>query len=194
MISPMRYEVEIQAPLSVPVPMPPSMSSSEALVIWMFRIAMNAPIMPAPTATHEVRLAPSPEPAARASEATPGSSITSGMYDMVVPPAGGAEPRSTLDVGRRRGPRPVRLGVDRRVDGHARAQHAGQRARGIDDNLDRDALDDLGEVAGRVVGRQQREGLAARRRQAVDTARDDDAREHVDLDRDRLAGPDVGEL
>src|SRR5437868_894796 len=31
--------------------MPPSMLSSEALVIWMFRIAMNAPIMAAKMAT-----------------------------------------------------------------------------------------------------------------------------------------------
>src|SRR5690349_4924569 len=56
-ISPIRYEVEIQEPLSTPVPMPPSMSSSEALVIWMFRIAMNAPIIAARMAIHTVRLA-----------------------------------------------------------------------------------------------------------------------------------------
>ncbi len=56
-ISPIRYEVEIQAPLSTPVPMPPSMSSSEALVIWILRIAMKAPIIPASTAIHEVTLA-----------------------------------------------------------------------------------------------------------------------------------------
>src|SRR6202007_985807 len=34
--------------------MPPSMLSSEALVIWMFRIAMNAPIMAAKMATQTV--------------------------------------------------------------------------------------------------------------------------------------------
>src|SRR5689334_10981169 len=56
-ISPIRYEVEIQEPLSTPVPMPPSMSSSEALVIWMFRIAMKAPIIAARTAIHTVGLA-----------------------------------------------------------------------------------------------------------------------------------------
>src|SRR5205085_5098449 len=56
-ISPIRYEVEIQEPLSTPVPMPPSMLSSEALVIWMFRIAMNAPIMAANTEIQTVRLA-----------------------------------------------------------------------------------------------------------------------------------------
>src|SRR5262252_2679421 len=57
MISPIRYEVEIQEPLSTPVPMPPSMLSSEALVIWMLRIAMNAPIMAAKIAIHTVALA-----------------------------------------------------------------------------------------------------------------------------------------
>src|SRR6201995_4543841 len=56
-ISPIRYEVEIQDPLSTPVPMPPSISSSEALVIWMFRIAMKAPIIAANTAIHTVVLA-----------------------------------------------------------------------------------------------------------------------------------------
>src|SRR6202166_1290655 len=56
-ISPIRYEVEIQEPLSTPVPMPPSMLSSEALVIWMLRIAMNEPIMAASTATQTAVLA-----------------------------------------------------------------------------------------------------------------------------------------
>src|SRR6516162_4712507 len=56
-ISPIRYEVEIQEPLSTPVPMPPSMLSSEALVIWMFRIAMKAPIIAANTAIQIMALA-----------------------------------------------------------------------------------------------------------------------------------------
>src|SRR5580704_5069944 len=37
--------------------MPPSISSSEALVIWMFRIAMKAPIIAARMAIHTVGLA-----------------------------------------------------------------------------------------------------------------------------------------
>src|SRR6187549_1797218 len=37
--------------------MPPSMLSSEALVIWMFRIAMNAPIMAARIEIQTVALA-----------------------------------------------------------------------------------------------------------------------------------------
>ena len=65
MISPIRYEVEIHEPLSTPVPMPPSMLSSEALVIWMFRIAMNEPIMAASTAIQVMTLARSGSAIAR---------------------------------------------------------------------------------------------------------------------------------
>src|ERR1700755_2921027 len=57
MISPIRYDVEIHEPLSTPVPMPPSISSREALVIWMFRIAMNEPIMAARMAIQVMVLA-----------------------------------------------------------------------------------------------------------------------------------------
>src|SRR6201994_4246496 len=57
MISPIRYDVEIQEPLSTPVPMPPSMLSSEALVIWMLRMAIKAPIMAAITEIQTVALA-----------------------------------------------------------------------------------------------------------------------------------------
>ena len=62
------------------------------------------------------------------------------------------------------------LGVDGRLDRHAGPQLAGEAARRIEHDLHRDALHDLGEVAGGVVGRQQRELLAARRRDAVDVA------------------------
>src|SRR5258708_39275698 len=56
MISPIRYEVEIQAPLSTPVPIPPSIFSSEELVIWIFNIAMNEPRRPAVTVIQVFRL------------------------------------------------------------------------------------------------------------------------------------------
>ncbi len=68
-ISPIRYDVEIHEPLSTPVPMPPSMLSSEALVIWMFRIAMNEPIMAASTAIQVVTLARFGSTAARSDPA-----------------------------------------------------------------------------------------------------------------------------
>ena len=73
-------------------------------------------------------------------------------------------------------------------DRHARAQVAREAVVGVEHDLHRDALDDLGEVAGRVVGRQQGEFLAAGRGDAVDMAFDLDARKHVDLDLDLLAG------
>ena len=89
-ISPIRYEVEIQAPLSTPVPMPPSMSSSEALVIWMLRIAMKAPTMPARMAIQVVRLAfsvppPAPDPAPAGMLPTVAVAL-----DMVLPPGSAA--------------------------------------------------------------------------------------------------------
>jgi len=49
--------VEIQEPLSTPVPMPPSILSSEAFVIWILRIAMKAPIIAAVTDIHTAALA-----------------------------------------------------------------------------------------------------------------------------------------
>ena len=60
-------------------------------------------------------------------------------------------------------------------------------AAGVERDLDGDALHHLGEIAGGVVRRQQREFLAARRRDAVDVAVHDLAGEHVDGDIDRLA-------
>src|SRR5690349_551184 len=65
-----------------------------------------------------------------------------------------------------------RVGVDRRLDRHPGAQPAGQRIILIERDLDRDALDNLGEVPGGVVRRQQRELLAAGGRQAFDMAAD----------------------
>src|SRR5262249_60766522 len=42
-ISAIRYEVEIQPPSSIPAPIAPWMSASEALTIWIFKTAMKAP-------------------------------------------------------------------------------------------------------------------------------------------------------
>src|ERR1700755_1252199 len=42
-ISAIRYEVEIQPPSSIPAPIAPWMSASEALTIWMLSTAMKAP-------------------------------------------------------------------------------------------------------------------------------------------------------
>ena len=61
-------------------------------------------------------------------------------------------------------------GVDGRLDRHAGAQQPASARAVVEHDLHRDALHDLGEVAGGVVGRQQRELEAAGRRQAVDMA------------------------
>src|SRR5262245_60891027 len=122
--------------------MPPSMLSSEALVIWMLRIAMKAPIIAASTDTHTVALARSGLMAARGR----GAVADNVRSDMASPPGN-----------RRRGLRrcdgllegvAVRLRVDRRDHRHARAQFDG---RGVEHDLHGDALHHLGEIAGGVV-------------------------------------------
>src|SRR5436190_2044040 len=131
--------------------MPPSMSSSEALVIWMLRIAMNAPIMAALTAIQAVVLALS-------GVGAPAAGAPSNMVCVVVDIAPSCQPcwrnvraplvdafRCRGDLGRRG------LGVDGRVDRHAGPQHDGKRARLVEYDLHRDALHDLGEIAGGVV-------------------------------------------
>src|SRR6186713_613377 len=86
MISPIRYDVEIQEPLSAPVPMPPSMLASEALVIWMFRIAMNEPIMAARTAIQVATLARLGSAAARSDVAAGVADVESErLFDMARP-------------------------------------------------------------------------------------------------------------
>ncbi len=66
----------------MPVPIPPSMSSSEALVIWMFKIAMNAPTMLARTAIHAVMLALSVCVAGGAPMLSDPSATAWAMFDM----------------------------------------------------------------------------------------------------------------
>src|SRR6202020_1354267 len=88
--------------------MPPSMLSSEALVIWMFRIAMKAPIMAASTAIQVVRLARSD--GAELDMTRPSRKLTSGNFVRL---AGG---------GRRARPFGTRPGLDGRGHRHAGAQ------------------------------------------------------------------------
>src|SRR6516225_229918 len=110
--------------------MPPSISSSDALVIWMLRMAMKAPIMPASTATHAVRLALSPEASAVAGSVrgARGSEMCA-VVAMCAAPSSRANQIAALllaDEGDLGG-LVAGLGVDRRDHGHARAQHVGAR-------------------------------------------------------------------
>src|SRR5690349_21273438 len=152
-ISPIRYDVEIQEPLSTPVPIPPSMSSSEALVIWMFKIAMNAPIIAAVTDSHVTMLA---RGAGRIAAAGAGPVTATSVM---------TSPRGLQRELRRVRMGSGRLGLDARYDGHAGPQFQPCL---IEQDFYGNPLHHLGEVAGRVVGRQQREFLTARRRQTVD--------------------------
>src|ERR1700710_222155 len=54
-ISAIRYDVEIQPPSSVPAPIAPWMSASDALTIWMLSTAMKAPSVE-PTTAHHMRI------------------------------------------------------------------------------------------------------------------------------------------
>src|SRR5262245_46152308 len=75
--------------------------------------------------------------------------------------------------------------------------HAGAklRARGVVElDEDRDALHDLDEVAGRVVGRQEREACSRRAGDAVDFPGEVLARIGVDRELHRLTGVHLGQL
>src|ERR1700712_1920736 len=148
--------------------MPPSMLSSEALVIWMFRIAMNEPIMAAITAIQTVTLARSDaELLDTACEVGSADVEADGLrLDMA---------RCSLNRIRYLGCRRLadrRLGV--RLDGrnhrHARPQLDERSVAAVERDLHGNALHHLGEVAGGVIRRQQCEFLAAGGCDAVDMA------------------------
>src|SRR4051812_11732973 len=85
-------------------------------------------------------------------------------------------------------------GIDGGVDRHARAQQILFRNILRNADADRQPLHDLGEVAGGVVRRQQREHSTCRRRNAVDNSGELALTIGVHLDRHRLAGADALEL
>src|SRR5260370_37518386 len=53
-ISAIRYDVEIQPPSSMPAPIAPWISASDALTIWMLSTAMKAPSVAPTTASQFV--------------------------------------------------------------------------------------------------------------------------------------------
>src|ERR1700694_225858 len=100
-----------------------------------------------------------------------------------IPPRG-TGPRSALSLS---AIRPRLAGVDIRDDGHSGQQAFQQRLILIQLDTDWNALDHLGEIAGGVVRRQQRELRTTRRRDPLDAAVEFFVRETVDGDVDRLA-------
>src|ERR1700686_1105290 len=90
---------------------------------------------------------------------------------------------------RERGPRPASLlsairaclvGMNSGFHRHSRQQALQQRLALVELNPDRDALDHLGEIAGSIVGRQQRELRSAGRRYSLYAAMQLLVREGVD--------------
>src|SRR5258708_17361463 len=142
--------------------MPPAIVSSDALVIWILRIAMKEPIIAASTAIHVVRLA--------LSEASAGTGATwrgAGIlmtFDIFEP-----SPRQSVDAVLSGGDARLRQpGIDRGCHRHAGPQIADQRTAGVKADPDRNALNDLCDVAGGIVRRQQCDLLTAGGRDAVD--------------------------
>src|ERR1700730_3481947 len=85
--------------------------------------------------------------------------------------------------------RPRLIGVNPGHDRHAPQQALHQRLILVELDPDRHALHHLGEIAGRIVGRQQRELRSAGRCDPRDAAAQFFARESIDGDIDRLARP-----
>src|SRR5262245_50493231 len=143
--------------------MPPSILSSEALVIWMFRIAMNAPIMAANTAIQVPTLARSllAGEAAAMLGATrcAGAEAERARLDMASPlgnAIGGFWRRLHRRLGRRsliRRDRRLRSCRNGRDHGHAGTQID---RRVVERDLHGDALHHLGEIAGGVVRSDER--------------------------------------
>src|SRR6202048_3175777 len=78
------------------------------------------------------------------------------------------------------------------LDRHAHANiHIG---RAVEDDLDRDALDDLHEIAGGILGRKQAEDGSPAILNAVDMGCEGAPRIGIDRDLDRLPRPHFGEL
>src|SRR6266550_4371044 len=179
-------------------------SDSDAETTWMSRIDMNIP--------HTMmRNAISRRGAMRSGRAAAASIITGGAAAASAMICSGQNvllnrarrPMRELlrvshcrrvEVGFAVGIRGAFVGVHRRIDRHAGAQQVLLRDILRHANPDRKPLHDLGEVAGGVVRRQQREHRAGRGRDAVDDARELAVAIGVDRDRHRLAWTDALEL
>src|SRR4051794_19763976 len=125
--------------------MPPSIGASDELVIWISRIAIKQPTMP---------------PAMASQSRSPAFLV----WIFIGLSGGRADQRGA-------GPLRGCAGIYRRFGGQAGTDLNALQAVAIDQDLHRHALDDLGEIAGRVLSRQQRELRSGAGRQAVDRAR-----------------------
>src|SRR6185437_5000490 len=106
----------------------------------------------------------------------------------------GRGPTLPRDTGPRSSSLAAIAGINPGDDGHSRQQAIEQCLVLVECDTNRDALHDLGEIAGRVIRRQQGRLRATRRRDALDAPAQRLLRETVDRDFDRLARLHMGEL
>src|SRR5882757_8947189 len=202
--SAIRYEVWTHDTSLELADKPAWISLREAETIWMSRIDMNIPNTMMRNATSRrgsMRSGGAVAAPVIIGAAVVASAIICSGQDVLVNRA--RRPiRKLLRLGHRRRIEiglVVRIlgavaGIDGRIDRHAGAQHVlpGDILRHANPN--RKPLHDLGEVAGGVIRRQQREHRAGRWRDAVDDARELAVAIGVDRDRHRLAWTDALEL
>src|SRR5579859_6055 len=179
--SAIRYEVCTQLISSGLADSPPWIWVSELVTIWMSNSAMNMPKTMARTPTHWRSeagwICRGGVGGGGAAEVTGRGARTRGGGDSRVICLGSfawglRSGLSRADDGPV-GDRVARLaGVDRHRHGEPGPQQCGERTVGWQRDADRYALDDLGEIAGRVIWRQQRELGAATGRETVDPADD----------------------
>src|SRR5665213_1412571 len=182
---------------------PAWISVSEAETTWMSRIDMNIPNTMMRNANSR-RGAMRSEAAAAAAFIIAGEAVVaSAMICSGRDSSTGHAPDAKLlrlDHGRRVeirvavGVGCAFMGIDGGIDRHARAQQVPPRDFPRHTNANRKPLHDLGEIAGGVVRRQQREYGARGRRDAVDNAGELAMAVSVDRDRHRLAWTDAPEL
>src|SRR6202451_3414002 len=184
---------------------PACISVSDAETIWMSRIDMNIPNTMIRNATSRRGAMRSDGTAAASIIIVGGAAVASAMMcsaqDVLANRA--RRPRRKLlrldhrrrvEIGVVVGVRGASTGIDGGIDRHAGAQQVLPRDVFRHPNPNRKPLHDLGEVAGGIVRRQQREHRTGRRRDAVDEAREFAMTVGIHRDRHRLARPDALEL
>ena len=188
--SAIRYEVCTQVISSLEAASPAWISDSDADTTWMSRNAMNMP-------KHIARKARMRSGSTRSTSA--GACRSAGRAGCGggghLPSLGALirAPRVCCAGGGVAGER-ARLGIHAHHDRHAGPQQpfAGDFGRHLDAH--RQPLHDLGEIAGRIVRRQQRKHRTGGRREALDRALDACSGSASTAIDDRLAGPQLREL
>src|SRR5215472_7783670 len=193
--SAIRYEVCTHEISSLEAASPAWISVSEADTIWMSRIAMNMPnTMARKAASRRGSMRSSAPPAAAPTEGDCIGGKSAVAVRALMERLRSAR-RGCTELRQRRQPvMRVAAGIDAHHDRHAGPQQAFAADAERHADPHREALHDLGEVAGSVVGRQQRKHRDRGRRHARNRSLDRAAGKRIDGDGDRLAGLQAREL